>query len=94
MKAFFKKLDRIAERWIDTLDSDLNQPVVRAVTGDVFTHGATDNHFLAQPDVTHRSAANEAGKAVQSICDTVAETLNPPLSLPALPNSSISTQVT
>lgn len=93
MMNFFKKLDRMAERLIATMDGELNEPVVRAVTRDVFTHGTENNHS-AVSSVVKQTRANEAQRIAHQVCDAVADTLNPALSLPAMPNASISTQVT
>jgi hypothetical protein len=93
MMNLFKKLDRMAERLISTMDGELNEPVVRAVTGDVFTHGMENRRPAVSPAVT-QNRANEAQRVAHQLCDAVTDTLHPPLSLPAMPNASISTQVT
>lgn len=90
MMNLFKKLDRMAERLIATMDDELHEPVVRAVTGEVFTHGTETQRSPAAPHLK----SGDIQRAAYQLCDSVAETLNPPLSLPAMPNASISTQVT
>lgn len=93
MMNLFKKLDRMAERLISTMDGELNEPVVRAVTGDVFTHGTENRRPAISPAVT-QYRVGEAQRTAHQLCDAVADKLNPSLSLPAIPNASISTQVT
>ena len=90
MMNLFKKLDRMAEQWIATLDGELQEPVVRAVTGEVFTHGTEDPRSMS---VLHLKADEPQRGAYQAF-DVVAETLNPPLTIPVMPQASISTQVT
>lgn len=46
MLAFFEKLERAAERLVGNLDGHIQEPLVRAMTGEVFTH----NTVLSQPD--------------------------------------------
>ena|GEM_PF-6974037 len=41
MKAFFKKLERAAERIVGDLDYHLQEPLVHAISGEVFTHDPT-----------------------------------------------------
>lgn len=41
MLNFLKKLDSMAERFIDTMDNDLQEPVVRILNGDVFNSGSS-----------------------------------------------------
>lgn len=93
MMNLFKKLDRMAERLIATMDDELQEPVVRAVTGEVFAHGTGMKRSTTLP-VAPQLRTGDAQHAVHQLYDSVAETLNPPLSLPAMPNASISTQVT
>jgi hypothetical protein len=93
MMNLFKKLDRMAERLISTMDGELSEPVVRAVTGEVFTHGAENRGPAVSPAAT-QNRAGEPERIAHQLCDAVTDTLNPPLSLPAMPNASISTQVT
>lgn len=38
MMAFLEKLERKAEQWVATMDGQINQPIVNAMTGEVFTH--------------------------------------------------------
>jgi hypothetical protein len=94
MMNLFRKLDRMAERWIDTLDGDLNQPVVRAITGEVFTHDTADSYTAAHSALSHQLADGQAENAAHFTSDAVDETLNPPLSIPGVPKASILTQVT
>ena len=42
MMAFLEKLERKAEQWIGAMDGQINQPIVSAMTGDVFTHSTSD----------------------------------------------------
>lgn len=93
MMNFFAKLDRMAERLVTTMDDELHAPVVRAVTGEVFTHG-TENHRSATIRPAAQVKKTEVSHNAHQLCDAVTETLNPPLSLPAMPKASISTQVT
>lgn len=48
MKNFIEKLDRQLGRWIDTMDGQLQEPVVRAITGEVFTHGTNGHQTLKE----------------------------------------------
>jgi hypothetical protein len=93
MMNLFRKLDRMAERLVTVMDDELHEPVMRAVTGEVFTHN-TENRRSASVSAVHHTKSSESQRVAQHVCDAVADTLNPPLSLPALPNASISTQVT
>ncbi len=43
MKTLLEKLDRKAGRWLNAMDSKLQQPLVRVITGEVFTHGVSPN---------------------------------------------------
>lgn len=90
MMNLFRKLDRMAERLISTVDSELQEPVVRAVTGEVFIHGAQTHRPAAAPQVK----GSDLQRAAHELCDAVAETLNPPLTIPVMPKAGISTQVT
>lgn len=90
MMNLLKNLDRMAERWIATLDGELQEPVIRAVTGEVFTHGAEQHRAGAAPQMK----SGDLQRAAYESCDAVAETLNPPQTFPVLPQASISTQVT
>lgn len=49
MLALLEKLERKAEQWVATMDGQLNQPVVSAMTGDVFTHQTPDYREEALP---------------------------------------------
>jgi len=52
MKTFLDKLDRTAARWLNTMDSQLQQPVVQILTGEVFTHGTLPiNHIEPEQPV-------------------------------------------
>lgn len=42
MMAFLEKLERKAEQWMAVMDGQINQPIVNAMTGEVFTHQASD----------------------------------------------------
>jgi len=86
----FRKLDRMAERLISTVDGELQEPVVRAVTGEVFTHGTETHRSAAAPQIK----SGDLQRAAHELCAAVAESLNPPLSLPVIPSASISTRVT
>jgi hypothetical protein len=39
MMNFLKKLDRAANKAINQLDNDVQMPIVRAMSGEVFNHG-------------------------------------------------------
>jgi hypothetical protein len=39
MMNFLKKLDRAANKAINQLDKDVQMPIVRAMSGEVFNHG-------------------------------------------------------
>lgn len=93
MMNLFRKLDRMAERLVTVMDDELHEPVMRAVTGEVFTHSTENRRSAAGPTVQH-TKSSEAQRVAHQVCEAVADTLNPPLSLPAMPNASISTQVT
>ena len=93
MMNLFKKLDRMAERLISTMDGELHEPVMRAVTGEVFTHGTDNRRATAALAITQTTSSN-VQRAADELCDVVADTLNPPLPLPVIPTASISTQVT
>lgn len=41
MKNLFGKLDRQFGRWLAVMDDQLQEPVLRAISGEVFVHGAT-----------------------------------------------------
>jgi hypothetical protein len=51
MNRLLEKLDHMAGRWVNTMDEQLQQPIVHTMTGEVFTHGtASNDHMtLAQP---------------------------------------------
>jgi hypothetical protein len=49
MKNFLDKLDRLAGNWIETMDNQLQQPIVESMTGAVFTHGTTSENVVEQP---------------------------------------------
>lgn len=51
MNRFLEKLDRMAGRWVNAMDEQLQRPIVHTMTGEVFTHGtASNDHItLAQP---------------------------------------------
>jgi hypothetical protein len=52
MKNFLEKLDRKAGNWLDTLDEQLQQPIVQTLSGEVFTHGTSLNgHSLRDQSV-------------------------------------------
>ncbi|QPC83343.1 hypothetical protein G4Y79_02895 [Phototrophicus methaneseepsis] len=70
MKNILSKLDRIAESWINGMDSQLQEPVVRCMTGDVFTDGTTAHKPSAVQ--THADqAAQDATKQVTMNQDVV-----------------------
>lgn len=94
MMGLFKKLDRIADRLIANMDGELHGPVMRAVTGEVFTHGADNHHRSASPAVIAQTRTDSVQRPAHELCDAVADTLNPPLTVPLMPQSGISTQVT
>jgi hypothetical protein len=92
MKAFFKNLDRIAERWLNTLDGELHEPVVRAITGEVFTQGTLQR----QAPVHAQHVRTDIDIDLPNdVCDgVVADILNPALPMPCTPASGVSLLVT
>lgn len=59
MMAFLEKLERKAEQWMAAMDGQINQPIVNAMTGEVFTH---------QPDA-HKDMPTMHVQAAQTIED-------------------------
>jgi hypothetical protein len=47
-----KNLDRKFGHWLDNMDATLNEPVVRAMTGEVFTHGTAPHNNIARREKT------------------------------------------
>jgi hypothetical protein len=43
METLLEKLDRIAGQWLEAVDNQLQEPIVRTITGEVFTHGTSSN---------------------------------------------------
>lgn len=43
METFLEKLDRQLGRMIEAMDGQLQEPIVRTVTGEVYTHGTPVN---------------------------------------------------
>ena len=43
MKTFLAKLERRGGYWVSRLDDQLQQPIVRVMTGEVFMHRAAEN---------------------------------------------------
>lgn len=51
MKALLEKLEHKAEQWVNSLDAQLQQPIVQVVTGEVFTHsGVTIDQMAGEPE--------------------------------------------
>jgi hypothetical protein len=73
MKTFLEKLDRKAGQWLNTLDSQLQEPIVRAVKGEVFTHGTTSNNDHTQEAAAHQplAAAPKTRQSTITDCDIV-----------------------
>jgi hypothetical protein len=59
MMNFLKKLDRAANKAISQLDNDVQMPIVRAMSGDVFTHGLEQQSPQKRKD-TDASLYNQA----------------------------------
>lgn len=58
MMAFFEKLERKAEQWVAAMDGQINQPIVSAMTGEVFTHSTSNDQDISptiqvQVNITH-----------------------------------------
>lgn len=56
MKTFLETLDRRAGRWLNAMDSKLQQPLVRVMTGEVFTHGTSPNGHTNQEQPVQQAA--------------------------------------
>ncbi|HEX2621696.1 MAG TPA: hypothetical protein VHL11_16175 [Phototrophicaceae bacterium] len=52
------KLDRMAERWLNTLDGQIQEPVLQIMSGEVFTHGTTSDHSV-QTEVVYTSTQEQ-----------------------------------
>jgi hypothetical protein len=65
MKSLLEKLDRKAKRLLDNMDSQLQQPAVQILSGDVFTHGTTDerNSIRQESPIQPATADSETGTA-------------------------------
>jgi hypothetical protein len=55
MKPFLEKLDSVAGRWLESLDEQLQAPIVHAMTGEVFTHGTVSKDQGAEQHVMPRA---------------------------------------
>jgi hypothetical protein len=52
MNHFLEELDHKVGRWLNTIDDQVQQPIVHTLIGDVFTHDTSpsgQNHHAAQP---------------------------------------------
>ena len=75
MKSLLEKLDRSAEAWLHSMDDHLNAPIVRAMTGKVFTHGTPSDTRSEQESLPCETApANPPAHRTQP---TFAPVLNP-----------------
>lgn len=57
MKTLLERLDSAAGRWVNRIDSQLQEPVVQVITGQVFMHGAESNGHPA-----HRQPAQPVAR--------------------------------
>ena len=58
MMNFLKKLDRAATKAIDQLDKDVQMPIVRAISGEVFNHGIESQSPQKRKDTNSFNQAN------------------------------------
>jgi hypothetical protein len=63
MKTLLEKLDRRAGRWLSAMDSELQQPLVRVITGEVFTHGASPNGHIDREQSVQQAAQQSSTHA-------------------------------
>lgn len=56
MKSFLKTL----ERFVEIVDNELQQPIVRVISGDVFTHDPTAHKHSSQDQVIQQAAPPRA----------------------------------
>jgi hypothetical protein len=65
------KLNQIADRWVNTIDGQLQHPVVQTISGEVFAHGIQSRQqAAAEPlefdiDVDASAACEAVARAVQ-----------------------------
>jgi hypothetical protein len=83
----FRKLDKAAERWLNAIDGNLQQPIVQTMTGEVFTHGAPRRQTTAVQTLDIDVDAIAA-------CEAVAGTVLPDVSPLPAPNTGTSLMVT
>ncbi|MEP7285632.1 MAG: hypothetical protein ABI947_07690 [Chloroflexota bacterium] len=52
MNTFLEKLDRRAKAWLDMVDSQLHDPIVRLLSGELLTHDSYSNErdYHQQPE--------------------------------------------
>lgn len=83
MKSWLEKLERKAGYLLDMMDHQLQEPIVQAMTGEVFTHGSETTYHTreeqpapAKPKRTAETARKRSSADSEALCPPALQQAN------------------